>query len=940
MKKTNMFLVLSLFLVVLSIGVSGATDFFGLETLGTLHNQTSYIRNDMLEMSNITTPPGGSRPDSINVIDGLYYVTDGLNNLYSSTDLQDYTLVKTFDEGNITSVYITDSGIMYLCTDPDTDWITGIGGAQILRSTNYVDFVNVHNLTRGYAELWSWSSYENQLLIGEYGPDNGTVWKSSNNGFNYEIILEMPKVYRSHVHKVAIDPWNPTNYWVSGSDNSSYMDIWVSKDSGINWENFSKKSVYPSGTSFGIGDAIHPTDIEFTEDYVFFGHDIGTYTLSRTSRDTIGTLHPKTRHSVASWGTGYFSPFVYDIDITSDEIIYYAVRDGNHDALFASPDLGENWAFLYDFSEISAGYGPSQVIADESADKLYIIPGSSQDGRQLNLLNKEELWHLINSEATASSYSNDYNDSIFTVYNNDTDYPHSGVNSLDLSTVILTNSEIIIEGWEVTNYKEDSGININTVPGTLPDYWSGVELNLDDPGNGWEWSAGSLKIINHNTTEKAGIRSNGFSFLNTNDSFTTSYWIKDSKYFGGARNDALQLYAAWSNDGTNPSAVACLYKVSSHLNLETRVDMECDNSAAGGANDIVLSFQSESTTYLPNNYTLNKVMTLDSSDKVSGIVFPYVVNGTHKTRDFSFELGSESLQYSGELDDKETIIINSTSLIGGVEFINPIIEGSQVMNLTVAGGVYAKTSNITIKKILSNNRILLNNVYTDNNLFYVNNTSNAIKLSIHNLRKDKLINFNTNINSIIKSDGNYYLYHDNSVMSLTTADLQYDYTINFGTRVGIPKITSTAADIIDANLNPTNNYLTLKCDGSGTTQLTDMNTIYSIYHVYHNGILFESNVEDNSYTINSCSTWTFIPADLRASVVLGCNDVQNTTFAGFALIAVGVIVLAAWFIIGAFNSGAIGGLGIVITAIALGVILPIAYFIVGIVAQNICVITP
>ena len=77
------------------------------------------------------------------------------------------------------------------------------------------------------------------------------------------------------------------------------------------------------------------------------------------------------------------------------------------------------------------------------------------------------------------------------------------------------------------------------------------------------------------------------------------------------------------------------------------------------------------------------------------------------------------------------------------------------------------------------------------------------------------------------------------------------------------------------------------------------------------------------------------------SVRDSCSTAQLAIFAGFGLLALAAIVLAAFFIISIFSDGNLvvaSGTAVVVGIIGLGIIIIIGYYIIASVGQSVCLI--
>jgi len=114
-----------------------------------------------------------------------------------------------------------------------------------------------------------------------------------------------------------------------------------------------------------------------------------------------------------------------------------------------------------------------------------------------------------------------------------------------------------------------------------------------------------------------------------------------------------------------------------------------------------------------------------------------------------------------------------------------------------------------------------------------------------------------------------------------------------------------------------------------TGTLTDTNTYICEY------------TPSDGYNIGTAGNSSIITASYSPTTdgAISCRAVQTTVYAGFALIAVGIIVLAGFMIIQLFK-GDMGGaevlIAVIIGAIAIGVILLVGYVVIDKVGASVC----
>lgn len=146
-------------------------------------------------------------------------------------------------------------------TDNDVLLVSLLG--ELKRSTDngstFSTVLTFSNTT--YQAPWSYGSYANKIVVGQYGPisimgESRSVWLSEDNGIAWNIIYATNNTHTgSHIHKVGIDK-NGVIYMTHGD---SYKDTLRSLDNGSTWDHF------------GITDQF--TSMAFSDNSILLGND-------------------------------------------------------------------------------------------------------------------------------------------------------------------------------------------------------------------------------------------------------------------------------------------------------------------------------------------------------------------------------------------------------------------------------------------------------------------------------------------------------------------------------------------------------------------------------------------------------------------------------------------------------------------------------------------
>ncbi len=183
-------------------------------------------------------------------------------------------LVHRFGE-RINSVHVMNNGAIVVATDKD-HWDPARPSLIYISTDEGRIFKLVKVINGGSALWWSIASDEaGRLFVGEYGPrENGhskSVHMTADLGLTWSIVFSAPDNDKSHIHRVAVDPYT-NDVWVTVGDGVRNRGAWRSRDSGAT---FTK-----------VLDT-QATAIAFTDEHIFFGEDRRQQPgITRLSRDT------------------------------------------------------------------------------------------------------------------------------------------------------------------------------------------------------------------------------------------------------------------------------------------------------------------------------------------------------------------------------------------------------------------------------------------------------------------------------------------------------------------------------------------------------------------------------------------------------------------------------------------------------------------------------
>lgn|GEM_PF-1463668 len=164
-------------------------------------------------------------------------------------------------DARINSVHVMSDGHIVVATDQD-HWDPDAPCRIFISDDDGATFRLIKEIRGGSALWWSIASDSaGQLYVGEYGPRNNgyskTVHRSIDLGKTWSEIFKAPQGDKSHVHRVAVDPFT-NDVWVTTGDGVRNRGAWRSRDAGDTF----KKVIDTQATG-----------IAFTEQAIYFGED-------------------------------------------------------------------------------------------------------------------------------------------------------------------------------------------------------------------------------------------------------------------------------------------------------------------------------------------------------------------------------------------------------------------------------------------------------------------------------------------------------------------------------------------------------------------------------------------------------------------------------------------------------------------------------------------
>lgn len=261
-------------------------------------------------------------------------------------------------EHNISAIHERTDGLLIVATDDD-HWDPK-KPCRIYRSFDGgAQFELVKTIQGGTALWWSIDSdQQSNLYLAEYGPQqkgmSKTLWQSSDDGEHWKAIYEAPNEDKTHLHRIAVDPYTD-DLWLTIGDGKN-RSMLRSTDHGENWQQI--KRLQSTAVAFG------PQAIYWGKDKK--GHP-GVLRFDRESERFSNYFNPLK--------FGNYGGSIYDmLRLPSGELIVPFMKYPDQ-AHVASVWIGQekNWQpMLYLASEQGKGAGMETIAGPDKAGWIYL----------------------------------------------------------------------------------------------------------------------------------------------------------------------------------------------------------------------------------------------------------------------------------------------------------------------------------------------------------------------------------------------------------------------------------------------------------------------------------------------------------------------------------------------------------------------------------------
>jgi hypothetical protein len=253
--------------------------------------------------------------------------------LYKSIDAIQWEPVAALEKGTITSLYVTEQGLLLVGTRfPGGVCIWDAGTGRLVRTLTMLS-------EDPFPKHWSWAEMNGVIYVGEYGYKYGSnnarrIYQSRDGGWNWEVLYDPPPADGYHVHKVLADPYRSHLYWSHGDN---YSELFRSVDGGESWQFLSRIEQPTAGISRPEG--------------AYLGADsgeIGIYRFLGGSAEAEYVCNSLVDGYI--WDMQEFNGVIY----ATSNYHQYTTPNDVHATVLVSKD-GEQWGNLYQWEPGTCG---------------------------------------------------------------------------------------------------------------------------------------------------------------------------------------------------------------------------------------------------------------------------------------------------------------------------------------------------------------------------------------------------------------------------------------------------------------------------------------------------------------------------------------------------------------------------------------------------------
>jgi photosystem II stability/assembly factor-like uncharacterized protein len=242
---------------------------------------------------------------------------------------------------------------------------------------------------------------------------SGHVWKTTNNGINYEPVFEKQDAYSIGV--VVMDPGNHNCVWIGTGENTHQRalgfgnGVWKTMDGGKTWTNMGLKESRQIG-----GIVVHPKN----PDIVFVaaegsawgpGGDRGLYKTTDGGKTWTKILEISENTGVNNIVMDPRDPdLLYATSEQRRRHIYSKIGGGPETAVYKSTDGGQNWRKLTNgLPKVDMG-GSDIDISPANPDVVYlIVEARDAAGGFFRSTDRGESWTKMSSYTSSGQYFNE-----------------------------------------------------------------------------------------------------------------------------------------------------------------------------------------------------------------------------------------------------------------------------------------------------------------------------------------------------------------------------------------------------------------------------------------------------------------------------------------------------------------------------------------------------